>query len=286
MCVNDLEKVLVVLGFSDFVLKSVSGGDINEAYLIQKGQTRYFLKVNDAFKFPDMFKQEANALQFLKENTSFKIPHVKCVHASDKIQLLIMEWIEQEEANNRFWISAGENLAKMHLVSHTVYGWHEDNYIGTLSQNNSFASSWHEFYAKNRLLPLTQQLERIGLFSESDSNNMERLCEQLPNVLPQEQPALLHGDLWSGNVMSSVGSVPCIFDPALYFGHREMDIAMTLLFGGFPKIFYEAYESVHPLQAGWQKRMELSQLYPLLVHAVLFGGHYAASVKSIMKRYS
>jgi len=133
---------------------------------------------------------------------------------------------------------------------------------------------------------LVMQLFNSNAFSKKDVTAAEKLCEKLNEVLPLEPPALLHGDLWSGNFMVTANGYAAIFDPAVYYGHREMDIGMTKLFGGFDQPFYDAYEEVYPLEKGWKQRLQLAQLYPILVHAILFGGHYIDKAKTILKYYN
>lgn len=282
---NKIQQVLEEKGFGDYEFIKVSGGDINETYRIQKNHECFFVKLNLVDSYPDMFQKEANALQFLEKNTTFIIPKVIDCFSTKTHQLLILQWVDRGKPNNNFWTLAGEKLAFMHQYSHPFFGWKEDNFIGYLKQTNACHSKWTPFYENNRLIPLSKELQKRGLFVNADMEKMEQLCERLINLIPEEKPSLLHGDLWSGNIMPTVSSEPCLYDPAVYFGHREMDIAMTLLFGGFPDEFYDAYESVYPLSPNWKERTELMQLYSLLAHAVHFEGSYLSSVKIIIKRY-
>lgn len=165
------------------------------------------------------------------------------------------------------------------------FGWEEDNYIGLLPQSNHRHNTWAGFYFRERIEPLVRQLIDSGAFDVSVSRAAGGLYQRLEQVYPAEPPALLHGDLWSGNIMALASGGPAFFDPAVYYGHREMDIAMTLLFGGFHQRFYDVYHEVYPLQPGWRERVELSQLYPLLVHACLFGGHYIRQSIQILQRW-
>ena len=134
-------------------------------------------------------------------------------------------------------------------------------------------------------MPLVQKLFDGNIFSKKEAEIALHACDKLGELFPAEPPALLHGDLWSGNFMVTQTGVAAIFDPAVYCGHREMDLGMTKLFGGFDQRFYNAYNATYPLEAGWQQRLQLTQLYPLLVHALLFGGHYVASAKEILSYY-
>jgi fructosamine-3-kinase len=141
------------------------------------------------------------------------------------------------------------------------------------------------FFAFNRLMPLVKQAYDRCVLEKATVKQLEKLCKRLPAIFPEEPPALLHGDLWSGNYMVGPDGKPCIYDPAVYYGHREMDLAMTRLFGGFDTRFYYAYEHIHPLAKGWQQRIGICQLYPMLVHALLFGGSYADSIKGVLNEW-
>lgn len=285
MTEKELRESLEFFGFKGYDLYPASGVDINHSFQLKKGDQQFFLKFNSSVKYPDMFIRESEALSFLSQQTSFKIPKVVGHYSGERIQWLMLEWLERGSETDDFWKEAGEKLAAMHIVSDVAFGWRNSNYIGSLVQLNPETKSWPSFYAENRLMPLVLHLERCGALTSDDRRDMETLCKKLPEIFPEEKPALLHGDLWSGNIMSAQSYGPCIYDPAIYFGHREMDIGMSLLFGGFPEVFYRAYESVYPLESGWKKRIKLTQFYPLLVHAVLFGGSYVGSAKSIIRQY-
>lgn len=281
----ELHQTLITEGFGGYTAVPVSGGDINDCFMLVKGKQQYFLKVNESAKFPEMFAMEYASLKYLAANTDFKIPEVIHHYAGTTYQWLMLEWIERGYDDKSYWVSAGEKLAEMHRKTHNSFGWPHSNFIGSLTQLNTAAENWAEFYSANRLLPLALKLHDAGMLTGSDIKYMECLCDKLFDLFPDEAPALLHGDLWNGNVMPSLSSGPCIYDPAVYFGHREMDIGMTLLFGGFSKEFYDAYQSVYPLREGWEQRVALTQLYPLLVHAVLFGGSYVTAVKNSVKLF-
>jgi fructosamine-3-kinase len=151
-------------------------------------------------------------------------------------------------------------------------------------QDNTPHPLWSPFYTQCRIMPFVRQLRDTGLLANRDVTAAENLCKELPSIFPRETPSLLHGDLWSGNFMFTVNG-PAIFDPAVYYGHREMDIGMSLLFGGFDEKFYESYNRVYPFAKGWRQRVPYAQLYPLLAHAVFFGGHYISSVEEILKPF-
>jgi fructosamine-3-kinase len=259
----------------------VSGGDINKAFCVQTNESRFFLKVNAARGLPGMFSQEAQGLMALKETACLEVPGVIKTGICEGQQFLLLEWLERGQPERQFWELFGAGLACLHRRTNTQFGWDQDNYVGSLKQSNKWRKSWSEFYAEMRVMPLVVQLIDRGDFSRTDLQTAEAWCKRF-TAFPVEPPSLLHGDLWSGNFMVSHTGLPAIFDPATYFGHREMDLGMSKLFGGFEPAFYEAYQHHYPLDKEWKLRLVYSQFYPLLVHAVLFGGAYVHHCRKTM----
>jgi fructosamine-3-kinase len=281
-----LQNIFDECGLSVTNYKPVHGGDINEAYCLFERDRKYFLKVNDIKLYPGMFEKEMDGLNALQNHCTLTIPNVIKCGVIEQHQYLLFEWIESGTPQKDFWKKFGEGLALMHKKSQSFFGWEEDNYIGSLQQHNDKYESWSLFYAECRIMPLATQLFNSNVFSNKDVTAAEALCEKLDEIFPDEPPALLHGDLWSGNFMRTSKGYAAIFDPAVYYGNREMDIGMTKLFGGFDQRFYNAYNEVYPLQKDWQQRLQLTQLYPILVHAILFSGHYVDKARAIIKYYS
>ena len=265
--------------------KQVFGGDINTTYILTTHDENYFIKLN-TIAFTDMLQKEKDGLLLLRSaGTCLKIPE-PLVHGTFGQQgFLLMEYLEKGDDRKALWQLLATGLAQLHKNTQNHFGLEYSNYIGTILQNNATATTWIEFYTKQRILPLMQQVYDQHKCTRADIQLSEQFCNKLPSLIPEEPPALLHGDLWSGNRMFTANGESAIYDPAVYFGHREMDIAMTLLFGGFDTYFYTIYNEVHPLQNGWRERVNICQLYPLLVHLILFGGHYYNAVKSILKKY-
>jgi fructosamine-3-kinase len=263
----------------------VHGGDINDAYCLLTTGEKYFLKVNDRNKYPGMFEKEAKGLDLLRKNSSFAIPGVINHGIADGKQYLVLEWFDKGPPQKDMWEKFGEGLASMHQQSKEYFGLDDDNYIGSLQQHNDQHGHWSSFYAECRIKPLVKRLVEEGAISLKDMATADKLCNNLKNIFPREPPSLLHGDLWAGNYLVHSSGYAAIYDPAVYFGHREMDIAMTRLFGGFDQRFYKAYNERYPLEKDWEKRLPLAQLYPILVHAVLFGGHYCIRAMDIVKRF-
>jgi fructosamine-3-kinase len=271
---------IVITGF-----ERVYGGDINEAWQLQSTGPRYFLKLNEAERFPGMFAMEAAGLQAIRNNSSMIVPHTIQYGLLQHKQWLLLQWIEKGSPGTDSLKNFGEALARMHQRPQAYFGWQQHNYIGSLQQVNTHQDNWAAFYTQCRIIPLMKILFDKHIFSKQDLQHAAAFCTASGNLFPQEPPSLLHGDLWAGNYLINADGEAAIYDPAVYFGHREMDIAMTLLFGGFSQSFYDAYNEQYPLQQGWQNRLPLSQLYPLLVHAVLFGGHYIAGAREIISKF-
>jgi fructosamine-3-kinase len=264
----------------------VSGGDINQCHLLRTTRGDFFMKTNGSIFGLDFFEKEAQGLVALADAGVIKVPRPLFDGKFHQQVFLVMEFLPGGAPSASFWQDFGNAMAALHRHSRESFGFGHTNYIGRLHQRNEPHASWAEFYAEERILPLTAKALERGLLHAHEAELAEALCSRLGSLIPAERPALLHGDLWKGNFMSISDGSPAIFDPSVYYGHREMDLAMTLLFGGFEREFYETYESAFPLHPGWRERTELFQLYPLLVHLLLFGGHYRADVCRILGKFA
>lgn len=288
LLVSQIEQSLA-LHFSKPVkitaVSSLSGGSINDAYKISTTGPDFFLKLNDAEKFPGMFEAECKGLKLLEQNSGIKIPAVITSGLAGQYAFLVLEYVAPGINTEHSFEEFGSLLAAMHKKSNEHFGLDHDNYIGSLKQTNSFHPSWPEFFIEERLSKQLKPAYDRQKISRSILNSFERLFGRMNDLFPVEKPALLHGDLWSGNFMTSAEANPCMYDPAVYYGHREMDIAMTRLFGGFSPEFYRSYNEAFPMEKGWEQRMDLCNVYPLLAHVNLFGGGYAREVEMILKRF-
>ncbi|QLE01618.1 fructosamine kinase family protein [Galbibacter sp. BG1] len=263
-------------------LSPLSGGDINEVYRIDTNTDSFVIKVNDSHKGPRMFAAEANGLTALKNAQAFKVPEVIEIGTIGNLSFLILQFIPSGKKNTSFWSKFGEQLAIMHQNSKPYYGFGEDNYIGSLPQFNTTCKSSFHFYQSQRLEPQLRMAKDNGY----SFSNIQSFYKTLENIIPEEPSALIHGDLWSGNFMVNTSGDPCLIDPAISYAPREMDISMMHLFGGFPSEVFQVYNELFPLQEGWKERIELWQLYYLLVHLNLFGTSYLGSVKRILNKYA
>lgn len=268
-------------------VKPLSGGDIHRAFRIDTVDGRaYVVKTNTSAQAPAMFKTEAQGLALLGASRSIRTPRVLghgCT--ADGHAYLVLEYIAPGYKNRLFWETFGRALASLHGNTSERFGFAHDNFIGSLPQSNTRHETWAEFYTEERLWPQMLLACASGYFDAAAEQQLDRLCQNLSWRCPQEPPALTHGDLWSGNFLCDSAGQPVLIDPAAAFAHRETDLAMSRLFGGFDPAFYAAYEEAWPLEAGFDNRLEIYQLYYLLVHVNLFGGGYVDSVQRILQRF-
>jgi fructosamine-3-kinase len=198
---------------------------------------------------------------------------------------LMLEYVEAAEEGRDFQAGFGRGLARLHRNTHASFGLERNNHIGLLPQVNTPDTDWPRFLVNCRLGPLVRMARDSDRIRPGDVIRFERLYAKLPDLFPPELPALLHGDLWKNNYIAADDGQAVLIDPAAYYGHREMDLAMTRLFGGFDREFYAAYQEEEPLEKGWEERVDLCNLYPLLVHLNLFGGSYAERVGAVLRHY-
>jgi fructosamine-3-kinase len=252
----------------------VSGGDINRTIHATNDKSDYFIKLNASCS-DDFFSCELSGLKFLKKNSEFRIPEVFAASKTDGTFYLMMEYIKPGRRTPEYYEAFGYKLARMHRQKGTLFGYSENNYVGNLRQNNTFHDTWAEFYVKNRIMPFDHLLQNP---TEENYNKIRQIIhKKTAHVFPSP----LHGDLWSGNHIPDENNMPVLIDPSVYFGDRTIDIAMLELFGKPHPEFYCAYFSVFPKDDHWNFRLRLSTLYPLLVHARLFGGHYKDAAREL-----
>lgn len=264
--------------------QGVSGGSVHRCYLWRCGATPLFVKMAAAESAADL-DAEAAGLEELASAQAVRVPKVRARGVADGNAFLALEWIDTRPAGRESERRLGEHLAAQHRVSAERFGWRMDNTIGRTQQLNGWFPDWSEFFRERRLryqLELASQRGFAPLLADPGA----RLLESVPALLAghEPQPSLLHGDLWAGNWFVDRDKEPVIFDPAVYYGDREADLAMTRLFGGFGRTFYASYESAWPLPPGHAVRFELYNLYHVLNHANLFGGGYARQARSMIER--
>ena len=267
-------------------LHTIGGGSINDTYHVLFNREPLFCKVNSATKFPHLFLSEKRGLQLLARQNIVNTPTVIDHFEADGYQFLLLQWVPEGERTERFWKKFGEQLAALHRVSHPHHGLNETNYMGSVPQQNTPNQLWCEFFAAERLSPLIKRCTEKGQLTKTQVVMFEKLQKKLSSIFEEEPPSLLHGDLWSGNFMCDADSEPVLIDPAVYFGHRSVDLAMTTLFGGFQKPFYEAYHFHFPLPANHPEQWAVCNLYPLLIHLYLFGRGYLPQIERTLKQFA
>ena len=265
--------------------RPLSGGDINQAAKVETREGFWFAKWNSADAFPGMFEAEAKGLELLRRAGELFVPAVVGFGEMQNESMLLLEYVDSKRENPGFWHDFGRSLAAMHKHTEVYFGLDHHNYIGSLPQYNHKKDSWVDFFISCRLEEQIKMARNKGRIDKTTITRFERLYGRLNDFFPQEKPSLLHGDLWSGNFMTSHKGDACIIDPAVYYGHRLMDLGMTKLFGGFSHEFYDAYHNEFPLESNWREAIEIANLYPLMVHVNLFGGGYMGTVNSVLRRF-
>ncbi|PVW17168.1 fructosamine kinase family protein [Marixanthomonas spongiae] len=261
--------------------KPLSGGDINEVFLLKCASKYVVAKTNDANEFPGMFEAEAKGLDLLRASKSFKIPSVIGLGIIENTSYLLLKHIKESMPITGFWEQFASNLSKLHKTTQAKFGLDHNNYIGSLPQYNGKEHSAADFYINQRLEPQFKMAKDRGF----GFHNLNSFYKNILSEIPNEPSSLIHGDLWGGNYMVSENSAPTLIDPAVSFAPREMDLAMMQLFGGFSETVFPHYHERFPLKEGWKQRTPLWQLYYLLVHLNLFGSGYLSRVQSIVKKY-
>lgn len=263
----------------------VSGGDINAAYCLTSNAGKFMLKLNSKSTYPGMFKREAEGLAAIRNTQTIAAPEVVLQFDFEDDSCLLMEWVDTIRATPVASVQLGRQLAAMHRCTAPQFGFDKDNYMGSLPQSNRKHNTWAAFFVQERLMPMVQIAIDKRLLNQDDARLFDKLYTRLPELFNEEAPALIHGDLWGGNYLIRNDGKPFLIDPAVSYGNREFDIAMTTLFGGFSNEFYTAYNEAFPLAKGWQERVDLWNLYPLLLHLNLFGMSYLGQVRDNLTSY-
>ena len=282
---SEIERAIGAATGTPFAITSragVGGGCINECHLVHGRGQSYFVKLN-APERREMFAAEAAGLEEIGRTRTIRVPRPVGHGANREASWIVLEHLPLEPATGEAWCALGTRLARLHRVTAAAHGWERDNTIGATPQVNTPTTDWIAFWRERRLgfqLTLAQLNGRDGRLADRGA----RLLERLPALFGGHRPApsLLHGDLWSGNAAMTASGEPVIYDPAVYYGDRETDLAMTELFGGFPRQFYDAYRVEYPLDPGYESRKPLYNLYHVLNHLNLFGGGYGAQAERMI----
>ena len=279
MSVEFRESLQAVLDRPILELLPVSGGCISEAWQVRTTEETVFVKLSTGL-LPGMLSAEAQGLHELAKSGAIRVPEV--IRLTE--DFLVLEFIPTAiNPPTNFWSKLGRQLANLHAYSQKIPGFHQDNFIGRSPQKNHCNGNWKEFFWQRRLLPQWEMAVQRGI-----PNTTKPLWHKLEILWPaplegsSTQASLLHGDLWSGNVLVSNSGEPVVIDPAVYYGDAEADLSLTYLFGGFPAKFYDAYHEIRPKSEGFDRRQKVYQLYHLLNHFNLFGNNYTQSVESCL----
>lgn len=274
---SELGKRISTVTGKSFVIKTkhpITGGCINTAYRLGNADQRYFVKLNKADCLT-MFEAEAAGLLELAASNTVRAPQPICWGVIADQAYLVLEYLDLRSVDERVMVLLGQQLAYLHKTISPAFGWRYNNTLGTTPQVNTIHTNWSLFWRQNRLKSQLDLAATHGYGGHLQRNG-ERLIERFTALFKNYQPtpALLHGDLWIGNVGCTVDGQPVIYDPAVYYGDRETDVAMTELFGGFSARFYQAYQDTYPLHEGYPLRRQLYNLYHILNHLNLFGSSY------------
>lgn len=267
---------------------TVGGGCIANASRLETDGSPYFLKYGDD-EVARTFTGEAAGLEALgAADSPLVVPSVieAAAASDDRPGFLVMEWINSGRQGRDFWGRFGEGLAELHRSSADEYGFDRDNFIGQLPQQNEWMDRWPSFFREKRLEPQVEMARERGRWQSSWNAPLEALYRRLPDIVPATPaPSVLHGDLWKGNFMVTAVGDPALIDPATYYGHREADLAMTELFGGYDERFYQAYRAAWSLEPEYETRREVYNLYHLINHLNHFGGGYAGSIERTLDHF-
>jgi protein-ribulosamine 3-kinase len=283
---NILKQIELWAGSRITSQKLVGGGSIAQSVHLQiESGDHYFLKSGSRNK--NMFPAEAHGLQELEKSNSLKVPHVYLVDEN----FLLLEFIHASQPSGSFFKEFGHQFAQLHRTQATEFGFYENNFIGHTPQINlpkdKQKKDWIVFYFENRLLYQFKLAEENGFSSQKLRDAFYKLEGKINFILSgsEKEPVLLHGDLWSGNFLAADKNIPVVIDPAVYYGNREADLAMTKLFGGFSSSFYSAYNETYPFAAGYEYRENIYKLYHVLNHLNLFGMGYHSQAVDLIQSY-
>lgn len=281
------EAILNVTGSEPRItdIRYLGGGCINNSAILQTDIGGFFMKFNTGIP-SDMFEKESLGLTLLSDTGIFDVPWALGYGKIEDIDYLLLELINTGIRKMGFWEDFGSKLAKLHKgFSVSQFGLDHNNYIGRLAQVNTWRENWLDFFIMNRLEFQLKIAMDSQLISNSLSGKFEAFYRILPGLLPLEKPSLLHGDLWSGNFMTGIKGDPVLIDPAVYYGHRESELAFTKMFGGFEEEFYRSYNDTFALEKGFSGRIGIYNIYPSLVHLNLFGSAYLPGIQQVINHY-
>ncbi len=276
------DKPTTIQGF-----QGTRGGHINNCGILDTNVGQLFIKWNAAARHPETFRQESVGLKEIAQSNSVKTPKVWC-HGSDGVHdFLILDYIQKNSPNEAFWNNLSLGLAKLHNSTSDQFGFKADNYYGHLKQNNSLSQDWWTFYLQQRLVPVMNIAIEKGLFPSSFLKKLNHWTAHLmESELTPKQPGLIHGDLWSGNLICGEGNIPYIIDPAVYYADPRVEVAYMLRFGNFPETLFQQYYRITETPPISDQLRDWYNLYPILIHAIAFDRTYQNEAREIILKYS
>lgn len=280
-----IHHIANVLGCNIQSIRPLSGGNICDTYIIVTATSRFFIKTSTTTQAVDMLTCEKNGLEAIADTKTIATPKIIGNGVFNHIGYLILIYIPSKTPTAKDFELFGSQLAQLHQTKSYCFGCTQNNFIGSLTQNNTQNKDWTTFYITQRLLPQLKLSVQQGVLTVTQIPNLDTLYHRCTHFFENITPSLLHGDLWSGNYLISENGTPYLIDPASYYGHGYVDIAMSKLFGGFNLTFYKAYEAHHTPSPSAVEQQDLYQLYYLLAHLNLFGKSYLPNVLRILKRY-
>jgi len=282
---NLIDYISSLIGEKIIHHKPISGGDISSAFLVKTSKNYYFLKVNSKKSALAMFLSEKKGLAAISKTRTIATPKVYHCELFEHSAFILLEYIESKTPTSKDFETFAFQLARLHKNTTSKFGCNFDNYIGSLPQSNRRHQNWTTFYLEERIFPQLELAKSKHLLATNDIPQKQQMYYVCQELFQNITPSLLHGDLWSGNYLINNDGTPYLIDPSVYYGHNEIDIAMSKLFGGFDPSFYQTYQEYFPISEQTNARISLYQLYYLLVHLNLFGNSYVGSVKNILSKY-
>lgn len=263
----------------------IGGGALNQNYKILSDLGLFFVKMHPVGNLPKLFESEQLAIKSIrKTSTVAAVNPIGIVEFNDK-KIFFLDFVEQTPPSKNFWGDFGTSLANLHKCSRVNFGFGEDNYLGSYLQKNKPSNNWDSFYIHNRLMPAVKSASKQLLLNESHQGKFERFNDLAEFAFTQEAPSLLHGNLRRHHVLTSHEGNALLCNPSSYYGHREMDIAMTKMSGGFEQAFYEAYFATYPLSSDWEIRLDFCQIYYELVNLCNYGAPYLPAVEARLNKW-
>jgi fructosamine-3-kinase len=272
---------------SAMIAERLDGGSVNTSFRVNFGNGfTHMIKLHAAHDNKDFLEKEVRGLKLLKDTGVVNIPEIFQNGTYGDYQYLILEYVQPGEVTPSFWENLGRSVGRLHRIKKFVFGLDHDNYMGALSQSNAQGPDWIEFWRDKRLLPQIQIAKTKNTIPPQDLPKWNKLIENIAKFIEPHTPVLLHGDLWKGNFLVGSANKAYLIDPATYYGHPEVDLAMTKLFGGFDDRFYSAYMDENKIDPTWTERIDIYNLYPILIHHnIMKTGNYYKTAIDIVKKY-